>query len=438
MVRASSAVGVASSAELCVVVSVRDGSTLEYMSPKPPEGESPPLDGGLPAAALVELPRRAFGIYIHVPYCAARCGYCDFNTYTAAELGGGASAASYATTAIAELALAARVLGDGAPPVDTVFFGGGTPTLLPPADLGALLAAVDDTFGLRPGAEVTTEANPESVDAVALEQLRAAGFTRISFGMQSARPHVLATLDRRHTPGRLPDVVCWARKAGFEQVSVDLIYGAPGESEPDWAASLAAAIELAPDHVSAYALTVEDGTRLFRRVRRGELLEPDDDLLADRYVQADETFAAAGLTNYEVSNWASGPAAWCRHNLGYWRGDSWWGIGPGAHSHVGGVRWWNMRHPTEYTERLRSARSPAQARETLDADARHVERVMLAVRMSDGLPLSALTESARSSLDELTATGLIDGPARAEGRIKLTREGRLLTDTVVRALLPDS
>jgi oxygen-independent coproporphyrinogen-3 oxidase len=407
------------------------------MPPKPPEGESPPPDGGLPAAALAELPDRAFGIYVHVPYCASRCGYCDFNTYTAAELGGGASAASYATTAIGELMLASRVLGAGTPPVDTVFFGGGTPTLLPAADLAALLAAVDDTFGLRPGAEVTTEANPESVDAAALEQLRAAGFTRISFGMQSSRPHVLATLDRQHSPGRLTDVVGWARKAGFDQVSVDLIYGAPGESEGDWAASLAAAIDLSPDHVSAYALTVEDGTRLARRVRRGELLGPDGDLLADRYIQADETLAAAGLTAYEVSNWASGRGAWCRHNLGYWRGDTWWGVGPGAHSHVGGVRWWNVRHPSEYTERLRAGHSPAQARETLDPDARHLERVMLGVRLSDGLPVTDLTEAGRSGLDDLVATGLVEHAGLAAGRVRLTRAGRLLTDTVVRALLPD-
>jgi oxygen-independent coproporphyrinogen-3 oxidase len=407
------------------------------MSAKPPEGQSPPADGTLPAEALAELPRHAFGIYIHVPYCAARCGYCDFNTYTAAELGGGASAATFATTATAEIRLAAKVLGAGAPSVDTVFFGGGTPTLLPPADLAALLGAVDDTFGLRPGAEVTTEANPESVDAAALEQLRAAGFTRVSFGMQSARPHVLATLDRGHTPGRLPDVVDWARKAGFDQISVDLIYGAPGESERDWAASLVAAVELAPDHVSAYALTVEEGTKLARRVRRGELLEPDDDLLADRYIQADEILGAAGLAAYEVSNWASGPDAWCRHNLGYWRGATWWGIGPGAHSHAGGVRWWNVRHPTEYTQRLRAGQSPAQARETLSPDERRVERVMLAVRLAEGLPVEELTPGGLTAVDELVDSGLVDPAGLAAGRVRLTRQGRLLTDTVVRALLPE-
>jgi oxygen-independent coproporphyrinogen-3 oxidase len=408
------------------------------MSPRPPEGDPAPADGGLPAAALAELPGRAFGIYLHVPFCASRCGYCDFNTYTAAELGGGGSAAGFAATAIGEIRLAARVLGPGAPPVDTVFVGGGTPTLLPPADLAAMLAAVDETFGLRPGAEVTTEANPESVDAAALEQLRAAGFTRISFGMQSARPHVLALLDRQHTPGRLPDVVSWARKAGFEQVSVDLIYGAPRESEQDWADSLRAAVELSPNHVSAYALTVEDGTSLARRVRRGELLEPDGDLLADRYTQADEAFEAAGLTAYEVSNWASGRDAWCRHNLGYWRGDSWWGVGPGAHSHVGGVRWWNVRHPTEYARRLGDGLSPAQAREILRPDDRYVEGVMLGVRLSDGLPLADLTAAGATAVPGLARDGLLDPGALAADRVRLTRRGRLLTDTVVRALLADT
>ncbi|MBL7500137.1 coproporphyrinogen III oxidase [Frankia sp. CNm7] len=407
------------------------------MSSKPPEGLPAPADGGLPATALAELPLRPLGVYIHVPYCASRCGYCDFNTYTASELGGGTSAATYAATAIEEIRLAARVLGPGAPPVDTVFFGGGTPTLLPPADLAALLAAVDETFGLRPGAEVTTEANPESVDAASLEQLRAAGFTRVSFGMQSARPHVLAALDRRHTPGRLPDVVCWARKAGFDQVSVDLIYGAPGESDRDWAASLEGALELAPDHVSAYALTVEDGTKLARRVRRGELLEPDDDLLADRYLQADETLTAAGLSAYEVSNWATGPSAWCRHNLGYWRGGGWWGVGPGAHSHVGGVRWWNVRHPSEYGDRLRAGQSPARAREVLDPRERQLERVMLGVRLAEGLPLAELTPAGAAALDELVGSGLVAPEGLADGRVRLTRDGRLLTDTVVRALLSD-
>ncbi|EFC85891.1 radical SAM family heme chaperone HemW [Parafrankia sp. EUN1f] len=409
------------------------------MPSKPLEGAPAPVDGALPDAALATVGSRPFGVYVHVPYCAARCGYCDFNTYTPAELGAGGQggAASFVDSIATEARLARSVLGEGELPVATVFVGGGTPTLLPASDLAKVLRILDDTFGLAGDVEVTTEANPESVDLEALEHLRASGFTRISFGMQSARPHVLAALDRQHTPGRVAEVVGWARQAGFEQLSLDLIYGAPGESEADWAASLEAVIELAPNHVSAYSLTVEEGTKLSRRVRRGELLEPDDDLLADRYLQADEAFAAAGLSNYEISNWSRDRASWCRHNLGYWRGDDWWGLGPGAHSHVGGVRWWNVRHPTEYATRVGAGRSPAAAREVLDAAAQRVERVMLGVRLVEGLEAVALCDRGRAAADELAADGLILDRQLAAGRVALTRRGRLLADTVVRALLPD-
>ncbi|MCK9895564.1 radical SAM family heme chaperone HemW [Frankia sp. AgB32] len=410
------------------------------MPQMPPDGAPPPDDGALPAASLAELAARPFGAYVHVPYCAARCGYCDFNTYTAADLGGALISSVGLTTfvdiAVQEIRLARRVLADGTPPLSTVFVGGGTPTLLPANDLARLLRTLAAEFGLAADAEVTTEANPESVDPAQLEQLRAAGFTRISFGMQSDRPHVLAALDRRHTPGRVSEVMRWARKAGFDQVSLDLIYGAPGESEADWEASLRAAVALGPDHVSAYALTVEEGTKLSRRVRRGELLEPDDDLLADRYLLADELLGAAGLTNYEISNWARGPAARCRHNLGYWRGGNWWGFGPGAHSHVGGVRWWNVRHPAEYAARLGAGRSPALAREELDEDTRRVERVMLRVRLADGLDVDELDDAGRAASGDLVDSGLVEAGGLEHGRIRLTRRGRLLTDTVVRALLP--
>ncbi|MCL9761742.1 radical SAM family heme chaperone HemW [Frankia sp. AiPa1] len=411
------------------------------MPQKPPDGAAPPDDGMLPASALAELAERPFGVYLHVPYCAARCGYCDFNTYTAADLGGALVSSvgltTFADIAGSEIRLARQVLAALDRPVSTVFVGGGTPTLLPPSDLGRLLRLVADEFGLAPDVEVTTEANPESVDPAQLEQLRAAGYTRISFGMQSDRPHVLAALDRRHTPGRVSEVMRWARKAGFDQVSLDLIYGAPGESDADWLASLRAAVELGPDHVSAYALTVEEGTKLSRRVRRGELLEPDDDLLADRYLTADDLLAAAGLVNYEISNWARGPAARCRHNLGYWRGDNWWGIGPGAHSHIGGVRWWNVRHPAEYAARLGAGRSPAAAREELDAATRRVERVMLGVRLADGLAVDDLDDAGRVAMGELARSGLVEPGGLESGVVRLTLRGRLLTDTVVRALLPD-
>ncbi len=398
-----------------------------------PDGETPPIDGSLPYDAVAEARTRPLGFYIHVPYCATRCGYCDFNTYTATELGGGASQASYARTAIGEITLARKVLRDLDRPVDTVFFGGGTPTLLPAADLAALLAAVRDEFGLAPDAEVTTEANPESVGPESLAALREAGFTRISFGMQSAAPHVLRVLDRTHTPGRALAAVAEAKAAGFEHVNLDLIYGTPGESVDDWRASLEQALSAEPDHVSAYALIVEDGTQLARRIRRGELPMPDDDDLADKYVLADDLLTAAGLDWYEVSNWARDEAARCRHNELYWRGDTWWGIGPGAHSHVGGVRWWNVKHPSAYGDRLAAAVSPAHARELLDPETRRVERVLLEIRLREGLPTDILDEPGRKAADNAIARDLLV----AEGSsLTLTRTGRLLADAIVRDLLP--
>jgi oxygen-independent coproporphyrinogen-3 oxidase len=394
-----------------------------------------PADGALPPAALVGARQRPFGLYVHVPFCASRCGYCDFNTYTADELGPDVSRATYADAVIRELELAAAVLGDEGRPAGSVFVGGGTPTLLPAADLGRILGAVRDRFGLAPDVEVTTEANPESVDARGLADLRAAGFTRISFGMQSAREHVLAVLDRQHTPGRVLQVVREARAAGFEHVNVDLIYGTPGESDADWRASLDAAIDTGVDHVSAYALIVEEGTRLAHRIRRGELPMPDDDVLAERYLVADETLRAAGFDWYEVSNWTRSAQACARHNLLYWTGGDWWGAGPGAHSHVGGVRWWNVKHPAAYAARVTAGRSPGQAREVLAARDRHVEDVMLRVRLRAGLPLASLTAAERDRARTLQGEGLVDLVAFDAGTIVLTTAGRLLADAVVRRLL---
>ncbi|GAA4359242.1 radical SAM family heme chaperone HemW [Angustibacter luteus] len=400
-----------------------------------PDGDAAPADGALPSSALDSLGNTAFGVYLHVPFCAVRCGYCDFNTYTATELGGGASQATFARTALSELALARRVLGEDAPPAATVFVGGGTPTLLDPTDLGLLVEGVRATFGLADGAEVTTEANPDSVTAESLKVLRDSGFTRISFGMQSAVPHVLATLDRTHDPERVPRVVQWARAAGLD-VSLDLIYGTPGESLGDWEASLRAALACQPDHVSAYALVVEQGTRLATRVRRGEVTMPDDDDEADKYELADAVLTGAGLGWYEVSNWSTSPATRCRHNVGYWAGGDWWGVGPGAHSHVGGVRWWNVKHPSAYADRLAAGVSPAAAREVLDADQQHAERVLLGVRLREGLDLAGLDGPGRRAVAGLVADGLLDGTAAIGGRAVLTRRGRLLADAVVRALLP--
>ncbi len=401
-----------------------------------PAGDPVPADGSLPAEALSELGQRPFGVYLHVPFCSVRCGYCDFNTYTALELGGPSarvSQATYAEVAAAEVRLAREALGGAVVPVETVFVGGGTPTLLPADDLAGLLLLIDQELGLAPDAEVTTEANPDSVTAEGLARLREGGFTRVSFGMQSAVPHVLATLDRTHDPEGVAQAVAWARAAGFDEVSLDLIYGTPGESLADWATSLDAALACGPDHVSAYALIVEDGTALARAVGRGEIAAPDDDDMADKYLLAEDRLAAAGLSWYELSNWARRPASRCRHNELYWTGADWWGIGPGAHSHVGGVRWWNVRHPAAYAARLAAGESPGHAREVLDDETRRVERVLLETRLVGGLATGVLDDGGRAEVAALTAEGLVV----VEGdRLVLTLPGRLLADAVVRRLLP--
>ncbi len=412
-----------------------------------PPGEGAPTDGALPASALASVGERPFGLYVHVPFCTVRCGYCDFNTYTASELGDtrGASRSTYAQAAIDEIRLARKVTGSRELPVDTVFFGGGTPTLLPADDLAAVVRAIDDEFGLAPDAEVTTESNPDSVTAASLEALRAGGINRISFGMQSAVPEVLRVLDRTHDPARVPTVVGWARAAGFDQVSLDLIYGTPGESLAQWRASVEAALALDPDHISAYSLIVEAGTALARRVGRGELPMPDDDDLADKYELVDALLTDAGLSWYEVSNWARSPAAWCRHNIGYWRGADWWGVGPGAHSHLGGTRWWNVKHPAAYADRLAFGVSPAAAREVLDDETRRVERVLLETRLVTGLSLGSLDGPGRAAVPALVSDGLAELSAADVARttsaadspvLVLTRRGRLLADAVVRNLLP--
>jgi putative oxygen-independent coproporphyrinogen III oxidase len=395
-----------------------------------PDGDPVPDDGSLPASALAA-GDGSLALYLHVPFCASRCGYCDFNTYTAAELGAspGASQTSYVDAALAEVALARRILGPRT--VSSVFVGGGTPTLLASETLVMLLHAVGDAFVLADDAEVTTEANPESVTPESLKALREGGFTRISFGMQSAVPHVLHTLDRVHTPGRAAEAVAEARTAGFGDVSLDLIYGTPGESLEDWRTSLEAALTAAPDHVSAYALIVEEGTPLARRIRRGELAAPDDDDLADKYLLADGLLRESGYDWYELSNWAR-PGHECRHNIAYWRSADWWGIGAGAHSHVGGVRWWNVKHPVTYGQRLGAGRSPGQARELLTADQQRVEQVLLESRLAEGLAASRLLPSELDRVGDLVGRGLV---VQHDDRLVLTLEGRLLADAVVRDLL---
>lgn len=383
------------------------------------------------AVALPELrpvPGRPFGVYIHVPFCITRCGYCDFNTYTPAELGG-VNPDAWLAALRTELQLAAERLAG--PTVNTVFVGGGTPSLLGGARVASLLDMVREHFALAPDAEITTEANPESAWPDFFDAARAAGYTRVSLGMQSVSPTVLGVLDRIHTPNRSAAAAREALDAGFEHVSLDLIYGTPGESDDDLLRSLDTAVETGVDHVSAYALVVEEGTALARRVRRGELAAPDDDVLAHRYELVDARLSEAGLTWYEVSNW-SRPGGECRHNLGYWDGGQWWGAGPGAHGHVGAVRWWNVKHPNAYAEMLARPALPVGGFELLDPDALHTEDVLLKTRLRQGLPHDVLNPAERRRAEGAVADGLL---VCAAERFVLTPRGRLLADAVVRTVL---
>ncbi len=371
-----------------------------------------------------------FGLYLHVPFCATRCGYCDFNTYTAGELGGSSSPQAWAEAIDGELALARRTVGDAE--VSTVFVGGGTPSLLGGDGLAALLDTAHRHFRFADDAEITTESNPESTSPEFFARLREAGFTRVSLGMQSAAEHVLRVLDRTHTPGRAVAAAREAREAGFEHVNLDLIYGTPGESDDDLRASLGAVLDAGVDHVSAYALIVEDGTALARRIRRGELPDTDDDVLAHRYEMVDAALRDAGFDWYEVSNWARSEAGRCRHNELYWEGADWWGAGPGAHGHVAGTRLWNVKHPARYAEAVARGELPVAGRETLTDEEKHVEDVMLRVRMRSGLPLSALRAEEAVRADREVAQGNL---SREGESYVLTDAGRLLADGVVRRIL---
>ena len=370
--------------------------------------------------------RTPLGIYVHVPFCAARCGYCDFNTYVPRLPG---QRSEFVEAALAEITLARCQLGGRE--VSTVFIGGGTPTLLGTDELLRLLDGIDQRFTLVEGAEVTTEANPESVDLDMLHALREGGFTRLSLGMQSAAPHVLRTLDREHTAGRAVAAALEARTAGFEHVSLDLIYGTPGETDDDWERTLEAALSTGPDHISAYALTVERGTAMSAAVASGRLPAPDDATQARRFMRTDERLQAAGLSWYELSSWASSEASRCHHNIGYWRSHDWWGVGPGAHSHLDGVRWWNVLLPTTYAERLRSGVSPAAGCETLTAEQRVFEAIMLGLRERRGLDVAVLSSAGRAALDTEVQRGRV---TLVDGRAQLTRSGRLFADAVVREL----
>jgi putative oxygen-independent coproporphyrinogen III oxidase len=374
--------------------------------------------------------------YVHIPYCVKRCGYCDFNTYTPAELREGGTLESvssdYIDAVIREIDLAYKQIPNANVP--TIFFGGGTPSLLPPNALGRVISEIREKWSMSSDAEITLEANPDSVDAAKLRELRGVGFNRISFGMQSAVPHVLKVLDRTHNPDNISIVVEAARNAGFESISLDLIYGSPGESLDDFRASVESALELHVDHLSAYALIVETGTKLAGQIKRGDLAMPNDDLMADMYLLVDELCESAGLTWYELSNWSK-PRHEARHNIAYWRNANWWGLGPGAHSHIDGVRWWNMKHPTAYKSALFDGGSPIQESEALTDRQKSDEIIMLSIRMRGGISLSDLSAGQRLKVAAYQDSGHVDRARWVEGTLQLTPAGRLIADRIVRELV---
>lgn len=399
-----------------------------------PSGDPAPLDGSLPSSASVGLADRTFHAYLHIPFCRVRCGYCDFNTYTSNELRG-VTQNSFLDNLHSEIEFSKSVITPRE--FSTVFFGGGTPTQLEPAQLVAALGKLSKEFGIVSGAEITTEANPDNVNDHYLQALADGGFTRVSIGMQSAVPSVLATLDRTHNPENVSRAVTAAKKAGL-QVSVDLIYGTPGESISDWRTSVERALELGVDHISAYSLIIEPGTKLAQQIKNGKVADIDEDEQAEKYELADELFAAAGFSWYEISNWSTSVETRSAHNLAYWRSNDWWGYGPGAHSHIDGTRWWNQKHPASYAEPLVAGLSPALAREVLDDRTRLIERVLLEIRIAEGLEIDTvkqLNPNAAKSISGFIADGMIEPKAALQGKIKLTLKGRLLADALVRDLL---
>ena len=373
--------------------------------------------------------------YLHIPYCVKRCGYCDFNTYTPAELKIESSlnviSTSYIDLLIEELKQARKV--STATRIPTIFLGGGTPSLMAPEDLGRAISFLSSEFELAKDCEVTIEANPDTITREKLEGFLKAGINRISFGMQSAVPHVLATLDRTHNPENVAKSAQLAREVGFNEISVDLIYGTPGESVADWQTSIDAALAMPVTHISAYALIVETGTKLAAAIKRGEIAEPDDDLMAEKYLLADEAFSKAGMEWYELSNWAK-PGSQARHNIAYWVGANWWGAGPGAHSHIDGRRWWNVKHPNAYRERIEAGQSPEHGFELLTAEEKEMERVLLQIRIPAGLKVDEFTGRQIALLNGYRERGALDEGAWELGNLTLSREGRLIADAIVRDL----
>ena len=375
--------------------------------------------------------------YIHIPYCVKRCGYCDFNTYTPAELqlteGLTQISNSYIDLLVKEIEFARNQVGESTI-VPSIFFGGGTPSLMEASDIKRVITAICEQFKLDPIAEVTLETNPDTVTKEKLKQFYDAGVNRISFGMQSSVPHVLKTLDRTHNPENLPQVTKWATEVGFKEISVDLIYGTPGESKQDWQQSIDSALALPISHISAYALIVEEGTKLAAQIKRGEITKPDDDLTAEKYIMADKAFTTAGFNWYELSNWAK-PNSQSKHNLAYWLGHNWWGAGPGAHSHINGKRFWNVKHPNLYKQKIQANETVILDSEVLKGSQIESERLMLSIRLPQGLEKNTLNNQQILELTDYVNSGHLDEENWNLGRATLTLDGRLIADRIVREIL---
>lgn len=389
-----------------------------------PEGSPAPLDGNL--TNLFDLVNRPFSLYVHVPYCSKRCGYCDFNTYTPSELDREDQIESWLNSAVKEIDLARRVLKEELT-IDTIFFGGGTPSLLDSNTVDNFIQSVKSNFKLKPGLEITIEANPDSITEEKSQRWLNSGINRVSIGMQSSTREVLKKLDRTHNPDNVSHSVDILKKSGFDNFSLDLIYGTPGESLNDWENSLKDAIALNPPHISAYSLVIEPGTKMGAQLNRGEISQVNDDEAADKYQLADEMLNKNNYSWYEISNWAKKDKE-CKHNLNYWLGNNWWGIGPGAHSHVNGVRWWNHKLPKVWRELLEKQNSPALAREVLSEDQIRSEQIMLLSRLRTGLGNHELDEN---RIENLIANQLA---TLDTNKIVLTLKGRLLADEVFRQL----
>ena len=375
--------------------------------------------------------------YILIPYCVKRCGYCDFNTYTPAELkistGLEQISNSYIDLLLQEIDLVReQIVGEITVP--SIFFGGGTPSLMQPNDIGRVISKIKNEFDLPLNSEITLECNPDTVTKDSLENFKKVGINRVSFGMQSAVPHVLATLDRTHKPENLAQATTWANEVGISEISVDLIYGTPGESITDWQTSIDSALALPITHISAYALIIEEGTKLAAQIKRGEVPEVDDDLVADKYLIADKAFKEAGFEWYELSNWSK-PGSESKHNMAYWNGDNWWGAGPGAHSHLDGKRFWNVKHPNLYKERIQNKQSAVADSEVLKKDQIESERLMLLLRLPSGIEKQTLNQIQLSELSEFVESGHLDRANWNQGRASLTLNGRLIADRILRKIL---